>query len=96
MTIFNKEKELQYIKNFIKKEGTNFYYFMASWRQLQSLWTAYCVRHDLMPDTYEYDNEIEAMHTQIIQQLENKKMNTHGLRFKNYKDFDLYMGTNLC
>lgn len=96
MTIFNKEKELQYIKNFIKEQGTNFYYFLASWRQLQSLWTTYCIHHNLRPDTYEYDNEIEAMHAQIIQQLENKKMNTHGLRFKNFKEFDLYMGTNLC
>lgn len=36
-------------------------------KQLRSLWTAYCIRHDYEPDTYQYDSDMQWL-WQVLQE----------------------------
>ncbi len=50
-----KESELQFIRDFVADAC---FENDICCDQLRSLWTAYCLRHDLIVDTYEYDQSI--------------------------------------
>lgn len=96
MLNINKKDELQYIKNFTKETNDGFYYNRIYWYQLHCLWTAYCLHHNLMPDTYEYDTEIQQIFEQIKSQLKEKGLKIRNTQFKSYKEYDLYMGQYLA
>lgn len=53
-----RESELQFIREFIT--GACFENDICC-DQLRSLWTAYCLRYDLIVDTAGYDNDILAL-----------------------------------
>ena len=92
----DKKTELEYIKKFIKENNNNFYYNLVPWQQLKALWVAYCLHHDLIPDTMEYDYEIKNIYEQIINQTNEENLNIKGLYINDFKTFDLFMGSVLA
>lgn len=96
MLNIDKNNELQYIKDFIKESDDQYYYSFLHWQQLLSLWTTYCLHHNLTPDTYEYDTTVRRLYDQISSQLKEKNLEITNTRFKTYKEYDLYMGQQLA
>lgn len=50
------KSEMAFMLSFARTED---FFFEVTRKQLRSLWTAYCIRHDYEPDTAEYDNDIQ-------------------------------------
>lgn len=53
--------------------------------QLRCLWTAYCLHHDLDPDTAQYDNDLMALWTEI------EETESNHIFWKSYEIFDNVM-----
>lgn len=89
----DRHAEFSYILRFAEKEDLS---YEVCLNQLRSLWTAYCLHHDLTPDTAKYDTDI-AMVWGVISQNDTSPWNdddkegTHGFEL-----FDLSMGAYLC
>lgn len=49
------ESEMSFMLAFARNEDFG---YEVTRKQLRSLWTAYCIRHDLEPDTASYDNDL--------------------------------------
>lgn len=78
--------ELKYLLGFAKTE--NFMYQSAR-RQLRALMTAYCLRHRIEVDTYEYDYTIVRIW---------EALNQNGNKYVPFLDVtqcDMYLGTLL-
>lgn len=92
----DKEKELQFLENYIKETGAGFYFQYLCWQQLQALWTAYCFHHDVMVDTAEYDRQAQKMYDMIEKLLKENNYDIKYASFPSYEKFDLYMGMLLA
>lgn len=75
----DRDKELEFIIGYIEK-GTK--------RQLRSLWTAYCLHHDLEADTRDYDYDI----LRIWRAVEKAKM---AHEWGGYVNFYMFMSNEL-
>lgn len=53
------------------------------WNQLNAVWTAFCIHHNLEPDTKDYDRYVMSIWNQI------------GC-LGDFGNFDLFMGQYLC
>lgn len=82
-----KAKEFQYILDFARGEDFD---YGVSCDQLRSLWMAYCIHGSIDVDTLAYDGDI----LRIWNYMEAKKV-PHK-KWKEFRDFDLYMGEYLC
>ncbi len=89
-------KELDFILDFARNEDLG---YDACCKQLRSLWTAYCLHNDLLPDTGLYDNDLLVIWNVV------KKNTTHPWIWTDrdseengdaFESFDLYMGSELC
>lgn len=49
------QSEWSFLLSFAREQD---FFFEVTRKQLRSLWTAYCIRHDYEPDTREYDNDL--------------------------------------
>ena len=49
------ESEMSFMLKFARNED---FFFSGTRKQLRSLWTAYCIRHDYECDTAPYDNDL--------------------------------------
>ena len=49
------QSEMAFMLSFARQED---FFFEVTRKQLRSLWTAYCIRHDYEIDTREYDNDL--------------------------------------
>lgn len=82
--------ELSYILKFAVEEDLS---YEVCLNQLRSLWTAYCLHHDLTPDTSKYDADI-ALIWGVISENDTSPWNgdegTHDFNL-----FDLSMGAYL-
>nr|DAH27794.1 MAG TPA: hypothetical protein [Caudoviricetes sp.] len=78
--------ELKYLLDFAKAE--NFMGQVAR-RQLRALMTAYCLRHDVLVDTYEYDQVIIRIWEAL-----NQNKNQY-VPFTDVVQCDMYLGTLL-
>ena len=57
------QEELEYIKNFIAGGGFD---EEIACDQLICLWTAYCLRHALTPDTQKYDTDLMLLWSLLV------------------------------
>lgn len=81
------KKEFDYILEFA--EATDFAAFVAL-KQLRALWTAFCLHHDLDPDTGIYDCYLLELWNYLEENVTNPFA---GL---DYGRYDLFMGGQLC
>lgn len=85
-----RDKELQFILDFVK--GNEFDDVdEVCCVQLRSLWTAYCLHHDLLPDTAQYDSDFLK-----IWEVMDTENPAHHTYWSNQSCFDWWMGENLC
>lgn len=59
---------------------------------LKALWTAYCLHHDLEPDTNIYDMGILDLWNEITETYKDKMS---GFPYQTFDDFDNYMCSDL-
>ena len=78
--------ELKYLLDFAKTED---FMWQAARRQLRALMTAYCLRHDVLVDTYEYDQVIIRIWEAL-----NQNKNQY-VPFTDVVQCDMYLGTLL-
>lgn len=78
--------ELKYLLDFAKTED---FMWQAARRQLRALMTAYCLRHDVLVDTYEYDQVIIRIWEAL-----NQNQNQY-VPFTDVVQCDMYLGTLL-
>lgn len=82
-----KIEEFRYILGFVSGEDFD---YGVSCDQLRSLWMAYCIHEGIEVDTAAYDRDI----LEIWNHMECEKV-PHQ-KWKEFRDFDLYMGEYLC
>ncbi len=87
-------KELDFILDFARD---NDFGYDSCREQLRSLWTAYCLHNNLLPDTRLYDNDLLEIWNVV------EKNTTHPWiwtdseeKIEGFELFDLYMGSELC
>jgi len=79
--------EYQYMKSFVHKNGLD---TPICREQFRSLWTAYCLHHDLAVDTSGYDNDLLELWNFMI------KFDYPVFNWWNdFDDFDYFMCANL-
>lgn len=78
--------ELKYLLDFARAEN---FIGQAARRQLRALMTAYCLRHDVLVDTYEYDQVIIRIWEAL-----NQNKNQY-VPFTDVVQCDMYLGTLL-
>lgn len=81
----NKTEELVFIISFAENECLK---GATVCRQLRSLWTAYCLHHNINVDTAQYDNDLWLVWGKV----ENKKHNYAS----NFDEFETYMCGYFC
>lgn len=78
--------ELKYLLDFARVEN---FAFHSARRQLRALMTAYCLRHHIEVDTYEYDHTIIRIWEAL-----NQNKNAY-MPFQDVVQCDMYLGTLL-
>lgn len=73
--------DLDYISKFAKIMGSD----ELSKNQLRSLWTSFCLRYDLEPDTGFYDYLAGGIYNKYVYN-----------KFDSFGEYDLFMGEYLC
>ncbi len=62
--------------------------------QLRCLWTAYCLRYNLVPDTRDYDNDLLSLWQKMDDA--NNGGESETADWSDFDSFDLYMGAYLA
>ena len=76
------QSEMSFMLSFARTED---FCFTVTRKQLRSLWTAYCIRHDYEPDTKRYDDDLYWIWQALM---ENK---SSPEEFDDFEEFDNYM-----
>lgn len=82
----DKRNELDFILKFAREEILG---FEVCANQLRSLWTAYCLHHDLEVDTKTYDADL----MEVWQAASEDSSDTPD--WSDFESFDLFMCNNL-
>lgn len=87
---YNANDEFKYILSFVtESRGSSFTNEELFAHQILSLWTAYCLHEGRTCDTGQYDNELLSI-WELLE--ENNKPESC---YKNFDEFDLFMGQYL-
>lgn len=78
----NREAEFEFLRAFIAENGFD---ADVCRDQLQMLWTAYCLHHDLDVDTAGYDNDLLALWNRL------EETGDGTSEWEDYDDFDKFM-----
>ena len=84
----DRTNEFQYILDFSRENSFDTEDEVCC-HQLRSLWTAYCLHHDLTPDTAKYDNECLTIWVRM------ESENVPHSYWKNFDVFEWWMGEHL-
>lgn len=82
----DKQKELSIILRFAREENLG---FEVCTHQLRSLWTAYCIHHDLEVDTSTYDADIRELWQAVSEE------HSDNPDWSDFESFDLFMCDDL-
>ncbi len=85
-TAEDRTRELQYIISFAGEGGFD---SELACNQLRSLWTAYCLRHDLAVDTSTYDHALMDVWERVA------AVEGDSAYWSDYSSFDNFMCANL-
>lgn len=85
-----RDDEFREIIFFIK----DMWFTMRSFEHLRCMWTTYCIHHDILIDTADYDNDMMCMFNLVraISRQTKQKMDTNKLKRLYFKNFDNFMG----
>lgn len=84
--LMDKQKELGVILRFAREENLG---FEVCTHQLRSLWTAYCIHHDLEVDTSTYDADLRELWQAVSEE------NSDNPDWSDFESFDLFMCDDL-
>lgn len=85
--------ELDYILKFAEQEDLS---YEVTLNQFRSLWTAYCLHHDLTPDTMNYDSDIALVWKTLRANTTSPWNYAEEDGVNRFDLFDLAMGAYLC
>lgn len=89
----DRHSEFSYILKFAEQEDLS---YEVCLNQLRSLWTAYCLHHDLTPDTAKYDTDIALVWNVVSENGTNPWDGDDEEGRHSFDLFDLSMGAYLC